>query len=528
MNQKSARENSLVSVTNGSEFLLIPYAELDQVQAEGYYRPSERGLTIVSDGKQLLEVPIAKVEATEHPDFSDVLARERSVTAQPDDRLAPRKPEAASTKVQRSQAPADREPASDTLKTKAGSSKPVSSATILESKATSSVVALKFVASNAVAIDRPEQEWKYRFSINEYIERSVQEAELARLERERKIDELTGWNQFVFIVKLWFQDQRAHFWRKIRTGGISAAIHLAMLLILASFFIVNRPPNVFSIVASINDSADLVEEATLELQPTEITEPSESSAAEAAPAEESATEILQPTTTPNFMAAVSRPSIQTPAVSGKGIDGTAKTMGKPTVFGSNLSGTNFVFVIDNSNSMTGGRFETALLQLILTVNQLTPKQRFYVIFYSDTAYGMLHPNTVRTLAPATPQNKNTLGRWLNTVPLCLKTNGKEAIEKAIMLNPDVIYVLGDGAFTDKAAEYFSRKPHPTIVIHTRGMEVKKTDADGFKKLAESHRGTYKDVGVMPEGAAMAKEFPRPRNNTRGTIWGITLPLEKKK
>ena len=51
-----------------------------------------------------------------------------------------------------------------------------------------------------------------------------------------------------------------------------------------------------------------------------------------------------------------------------------------------------MFVVDNSNSMIRGRFETALLELIRTVDNMTPKQQFYVIFFSDTAYRVFHPN----------------------------------------------------------------------------------------------------------------------------------------
>ena len=67
---------------------------------------------------------------------------------------------------------------------------------------------------------------------------------------------------------------------------------------------------------------------------------------------------------------------------------------------------------------------------MLTVSQLTPKQRFYVIFYSDTAYPMMHPNSVSELQPATSRNKELLYYWLQSVQLCLKTNGTEAIQMA--------------------------------------------------------------------------------------------------
>ena len=58
------------------------------------------------------------------------------------------------------------------------------------------------------------------------------------------------------------------------------------------------------------------------------------------------------------------------------------------------------------------------------------------------------------------------------------------------------------------------------------MEVKEKDAKSFRKLAEINRGTYMDVGVSPEGALMAKQAPRRRNNTRGPIWGLELPQKK--
>ena len=54
-----------------------------------------------------------------------------------------------------------------------------------------------------------------------------------------------------------------------------------------------------------------------------------------------------------------------------------------------------MFVVDNSNSMIRGRFETALLELIRTVDNMTPKQQFYVIFFSDTAYRVFHPSSRR-------------------------------------------------------------------------------------------------------------------------------------
>jgi len=164
-----------------------------------------------------------------------------------------------------------------------------------------------------------------------------------------------------------------------------------------------------------------------------------------------------------------------------------------------------------------------LNELYKTVSKMTPKQSFYVIFYSDTAYPMFHPRPARALIPATPKNKQYLFRWLMTVPLCLRTKGEKAVQIAFALNPDVIYILGDGAFNDRTVKLLTEPGQNKIAVHTLGMEVKSKDAEGFQAIAKKNGGTYHDVGVSPVARQLASQHPRPRNKTRGPVWGITLP-----
>jgi hypothetical protein len=207
---------------------------------------------------------------------------------------------------------------------------------------------------------------------------------------------------------------------------------------------------------------------------------------------------------------------------GKG-DGLGKAgMGKVKFFGQSTSGQRFVFVIDNSGSMTKGRFETALYELHMAVEQMQPNQMFYVIFFSDTAYSLFHPEPVPTFVPATSPNKYKLGLWLKTVETNLRTDALEAMQKALALRPDVIYLLGDGAFTDKTSDFMSKLPSGPQ-IHVLGMEVSPKHAEAFKEIAVKFKGTYKDVGIRPEMAAVAKADPRPFNKKRGTVWGLKLP-----
>ncbi|MGB7329632.1 MAG: VWA domain-containing protein [Rubripirellula sp.] len=355
--------------------------------------------------------------------------------------------------------------------------------------------------------------------------------ELSVAGEEEKYDELAselegteGWWRSLLRLQFWIRARRAQLGRQLGGTGISVLVHVAVILLLASFVFIEEKPQMMGFVATASSSDDVIDEVIVDVTPLDVAEPTDVTEPDPQP-EPSEVPMELVDVVPDLAGAIVGEAIKPPA---KPVTKPMQKPVTPTVFGSQMAATNYVFVIDNSNSMTKGRFETALYELMLTVNQLTPKQRFYVIFYSDTAYPMMHPNAVLKLVPATDRNKQYLFQWLQTVPLCLKTNGKEAIGAAFQLEPDVIYVLGDGAFTDKAAQFYASRPNPRVIVHTRGMEVNPKDSVEFKKLANAHRGTYKDVGVSPQGVQMAKQYPRPRNNVRGPVWGITLPVTAKK
>lgn len=193
-------------------------------------------------------------------------------------------------------------------------------------------------------------------------------------------------------------------------------------------------------------------------------------------------------------------------------------------FGSESKGQKFVFVVDNSNSMSGGRFETALIELVKAIDRMTPQQQIYIVFFSDTAYGLFHPDTASALIPATDANKARLKKWLPTVELCLNTNCEAAMRTAVALQPDVIYVLGDGAFTDNTEALMTGALKGKATIHTLGMMAQGKGDAQFTAIAKANNGTYKDVGVLPEAVELARKHPIPKNSTRGSVWGLKLPV----
>jgi len=206
------------------------------------------------------------------------------------------------------------------------------------------------------------------------------------------------------------------------------------------------------------------------------------------------------------------------------LDGLGDEVGKMArFFGTKAKGQRICFVVDNSASMTSGRMETALVELDKAIDSLSAKQKFYIVFYSDTAYPLFYPTPATEMLNANDKNKKLVRSWLSTVQMCWRTDGRDAIALALNMNPDLVYILGDGAFTDKADIELANTSLKGITIHTMGMQVKPQDRAKFAAIAEAHGGTYKDVGITEEGKQLMKmNGPIPRNKQRNGIWGIKL------
>ena len=197
--------------------------------------------------------------------------------------------------------------------------------------------------------------------------------------------------------------------------------------------------------------------------------------------------------------------------------------GKATFFGVQTNGNRFIYVVDNSNSMNNGKFETALYEIKRSVAQLKPEHEFYVIFYSDASYPLFYPEEQRYPVPATEANKKKLDRWLGTVHRCLQTKGEAAMDLAMRMRPDGLYLLGDGAFSDKAVpKTLANAENNNVIIHTLGFGMTDKAAKSFDNLAKAYNGTFQNVDVTAEMRAFSKTVNRPKNNKKNGVWGINL------
>ena len=120
-------------------------------------------------------------------------------------------------------------------------------------------------------------------------------------------------------------------------------------------------------------------------------------------------------------------------------------------YGIRADGNTFVFIVDRSNSMRGDRLAEAKNELMYAVRKLTPDQRFYVIFFAGlTEFMRLKGTPVPETEPvaATTENLARLQAWVDSVQVEPWTNPFEAVEFALRLSPDAIFLLSDGEFTD--------------------------------------------------------------------------------
>jgi hypothetical protein len=156
-------------------------------------------------------------------------------------------------------------------------------------------------------------------------------------------------------------------------------------------------------------------------------------------------------------------------------------------FGMRSRGQFFVYVVDCSESMIDDdRLPRATIELRRSVFALKEPQRFEVIFYNSESIPMPGGPRPRT---ADTQAKNLLLSWLRLIEPVGGTDPRPALKQALMLRPDAVFLLSDGAFPDGTVGEVGRLNTRQIPIHcvdvTGGLA-----GDQLKRIAEASGGQY--------------------------------------
>lgn len=201
------------------------------------------------------------------------------------------------------------------------------------------------------------------------------------------------------------------------------------------------------------------------------------------------------------------PSDLATLMAGAGKPGNGKPggeIGNAVFFGAHSKGNRFAFVIDNSSSMKGNRLDAARAELIRTLEDLSPKQSFYIIFVSDQTYPMFFPRPELDMVPATAANIKHVAAWLPNAMLASGKNREliKAMDMAATLRPDAVYLLWDGDLKYSDAVRRDVMTHLTaanqweFVVHTIGFDIRSLDNEqNLTTIAQAHGGVYRRIDL---------------------------------
>ena len=156
-------------------------------------------------------------------------------------------------------------------------------------------------------------------------------------------------------------------------------------------------------------------------------------------------------------------------------------------FGVRARGRFFVYVLDQSGSMVDDdRLTRATIELRRSVFALQSPQRFEVIFYNDESTAMPGGPIPRT---ADQHNKELLTSWLRLIDPDGETDPRGAIQQALALRPDAVFLLSDGEFPEGTVDAVARVNRRKIPIHCIDL-AGGLAGDHLQRIAAASGGRY--------------------------------------
>ncbi|MEM6688045.1 MAG: vWA domain-containing protein, partial [Planctomycetota bacterium] len=299
--------------------------------------------------------------------------------------------------------------------------------------------------------------------------------------------------------------------RKPMAMVASAVIHLVILLLLAGITITNHRPKDQIAMTATNSSEEATEVETIEIDTSELEASEFTETIPTTPTEMADYQVMPVSTD-----AIAMPTSDLVAPSlakmmgdrGRSDSGGPRSLSKSSdksmrFCGVEGGGNHFVYLVDSSGSM-GDAFDSARSELLASIDLLSSKQRFYVVFFDA------EPDFMRITNPgvdesrsvyATDANKEALRRWAMRIS---KDRGRapyDPLRFALELRPDVIFLLSDGEFPEGIAELLAEENRvdnlfgddgPVSIVHTIGYHSREGAAI-MKRIADANDGQYRYV-----------------------------------
>ncbi|WP_197442970.1 vWA domain-containing protein [Lignipirellula cremea] len=316
--------------------------------------------------------------------------------------------------------------------------------------------------------------------------------------------------------------ERRSWVRSVPGWAVSMLFHVVLILVLANVSLSALSENEISaltIAPQSDEVLETVEPLEFEQQELDVMEEIEMPSIDYADAGlASFGDLSAPTELPSQAISVGSGAESTMQevgalfeAGGEGLSDHGVGDGGAEFFGVKAGGRRFVFLVDSSKSMGGGKFEAACQELLYAISKLEKDQYFYIIFFDHDAARMTltpgGPPETRCV-PATRENMLACQRWVSTVELELKTNVYESFVYALDLLPDAIYVLTDGVFSDRrqldnllksenVLDDVIDGKRPKVAIHTVGF-YSRDGEEVLSTISREYGGVYRFVPKPPK------------------------------
>jgi hypothetical protein len=263
---------------------------------------------------------------------------------------------------------------------------------------------------------------------------------------------------------------------------------------------------------SITASPATTETLAFEVASPAATLPSQTDPLTEVSPEPLATSLEIPIEVPGLASPLHVPTVGSSAAeSSTSMDAVAKAaasgngpMPQATFFGAQAQGNTFVYLVDNSGSMRRDRaFEAAKVELIRSLQSLRESQRYYVMFFGERLEKLSLDGLQPESRPirATPGHIATTIQWVQRIPIRGGKAPNDALEAAIALEPDAIFLLFDGDTQVDVASHLRRINRyddllqgtvPRVSIHTIGI-YSDEHSDLLRRIASENLGSYRFV-----------------------------------
>ena len=304
---------------------------------------------------------------------------------------------------------------------------------------------------------------------------------------------------------------------------LSTVAHVVVIVVLASMSLAVAPPkDQLAFSGSSGDSDEAVIE-NFQIETSEPLQPSEPTEAEAAydvselgtmPITEVNVDLPSTLVTPDTEMFSDLTSSSSPSSSMmKTLKGEAGP--KMQFCGVDGGGNHFAYLVDSSNSMGSG-FQSARAELLASIDQLKPEQRFYVVFFDE------QPDFMRVVDPnqddessvmATPENKKRLRAWAMNVEMNKGKAPYEVLPFVMKLRPDVIFLLSDGEFPDKIGQILREQNRQENLFGDSGpISIVHTIRYHGREGEEGRRAEATMVTIAKENSGQYRHVPKPKSN----------------